>query len=165
MKKAHKIAAAVIACFGVGALTAPAYAAGGGSGGSGGGYSANSAGSTDFRRAKALIGAGDYAGAIPKLEKVAREEPDNADVFNLLGFSYRKSGDTGRAAPNYEKALRLNPKHRGALEYQGELFLMLNQPEKAEANLAKINEICWLKCDEARTLENAIAVWRSNNGS
>lgn len=132
----------------------------------GSGYNAtDTSGSSEFRRARALVGEGDYAAAIPKLEKIALDEPDNADVFNLLGFSYRKSGDTDRAAPNYENALRINPKHRGALEYQGELFLMLNQPEKAEANLAKINEICWLKCDEARELENAIAVWRESNGS
>ena len=139
-----------------------AFAAGGGGTGS---YNAGETGSVGFRRARELVGQGNYAEAIPRLEQVALEEPDNADVFNLLGFSYRKSGDTGRAAPNYEKALQLNPKHRGALEYQGELFLMLGQPEKAEANLAKINEICWLKCDEARELENAIAVWRDKNGS
>lgn len=139
----------------------PVYAAGSGSG-----YNSSDTGSTKaFRQARALVGEGDYAAAIPKLEKIALDEPDNADVFNLLGFSYRKTGDTDRAAPNYEMALRINPKHRGALEYQGELFLMLNQPEKAEANLAKINDICWLKCDEARELENAIAVWRTNNGS
>lgn len=163
MTPSRTIAVAFTASLAMGAAAAtPSFAAGGGSGG---GYSVNNTGSSDFRQAKALVGAGDYAAAIPKLEKVAREEPDNADVFNLLGFSYRKSGDTGRAAPNYEKALQINPKHRGALEYQGEMFLTLNQPEKAEANLAKINEICWLKCDEARTLENAIAVWRSNNGS
>ena len=143
------------------AAAAPAIAAGSGSD-----YNSSDTGSTKaFRQARALVGEGDYAAAIPKLEKVALEEPDNADVFNLLGFSYRKTGDTARAAPHYETALRINPKHRGALEYQGELFLMLNQPEKAEANLAKINDICWFKCDEARELENAIAQWRAKNGS
>jgi Flp pilus assembly protein TadD len=144
-----------------GAAITPAMAAGSGSSYN----SSDTGGSVDVRRARALVAEGDYAAAIPKLEKVALAEPDNADVFNLLGFSYRKSGDTGRAAPNYETALRINPRHRGALEYQGELFLMLNQPEKAEANLAKIDDIFWLKCDEARDLENAIAVWRTQNGS
>ncbi|MGB0854274.1 MAG: tetratricopeptide repeat protein [Pikeienuella sp.] len=164
MKLSSKaFAALLVAAVVAGPAATPAFAAGTGYGSSSGGGDINK--SSDFRRAKALVAAGDYAAAIPKLEQVALQEPDNADVFNMLGFSYRKSGDTDRAAPNYEKALQLNPKHRGALEYQGELFLTLNQPEKAEANLAKINEICWLKCDEARELENAIALWREANGS
>ena len=48
-----------------------------------------------------------------------------ADKFNLLGFTARKSGDYVSAATFYEKALSLDPKHIRALEYQGELFLQL----------------------------------------
>ena len=40
------------------------------------------------------------------------------------------------------KALKLDPKHTGALEYQGVLFIKLNQIDKAKANLALIKTIC-----------------------
>ena len=52
---------------------------------------------------------------------------------NLLGFAYRKTGRWTRR-PYYEQALRLDPKHKGTLEYQGELFLMLKDKASAEAN-------------------------------
>ncbi len=53
-------------------------------------------------------------------------------------FSYRKTGDLDRAASHYDQALKLDPKHKGALEYQGELFLMQGNRAAAEANLAKL---------------------------
>lgn len=136
-----------------------------GSGGSDGGYSSSSSDTSAFNQAKQLVNAGEYTAAIPKLRAVTVSEPTNADAFNLLAFSYRKSGDLDNAAPNYAKALELNPKHRGALEYQGEMYLQLGQVEKAEANLQRIDDICWLTCDEERQLQNAIAEWRAKNGS
>ena len=47
---------------------------------------------------------------------------DDADVFNLLGFALRKSGDYGKALTYYQKALDLDPEHKGAHEYLGELY-------------------------------------------
>jgi tetratricopeptide (TPR) repeat protein len=147
----------------IAASTSFAFAAGSGS--SSGGYSSSSNDTSVFGDAKKLVNAGEYVAAIPKLKSVTVSEPRNADAFNLLAFSYRKSGDLDNAAPNYAKALELNPKHRGALEYQGEMYLQLGQVEKAEANLQRIDDICWLSCDEERQLQNAIAEWRANNGS
>lgn len=39
------------------------------------------------------IDAGDYAGAIAALQKLLAEDPNDADVLNLLGYSHRLSGD------------------------------------------------------------------------
>ncbi|MGB0505351.1 MAG: tetratricopeptide repeat protein [Pikeienuella sp.] len=141
------------------------FALAAGSGSSSGGYSSTSNDTSAFGDAKKLVNAGEYTAAIPKLKAVTVSEPGNADAFNLLAFSYRKSGDLDNAAPNYAKALELNPKHRGALEYQGEMYLQLGQVEKAEANLQRIDDICWLSCDEERQLQNAIDEWRAKNGS
>ena len=58
-----------------------------------------------------------------------------ADKYNLLGFTARKSGDLNAAAEYYKKALEINPKHIQALEYQGELYLQLGEMEKAKKNL------------------------------
>ena len=79
-----------------------------------------------------------------------------ADKYNLLGFTARKSGDLNAAAEYYNKALKINPKHIQALEYQGELYLQLGEMEKAKKNLEKIKTICWFICKEKKMLEEAI---------
>ena len=79
-----------------------------------------------------------------------------ADKYNLLGFTARKSGDLNAAAEYYKKALEINPKHIQALEYQGELYLQLGEMEKAKKNLKKIKTICWFICKEKKMLEEAI---------
>ena len=61
------------------------------------------------------------------------------------------------AGVHYKRALEINPKHKGALEYQGELFLMHGNKEAAQANLAKLDKICWLGCDVYDDLKKAIA--------
>lgn len=120
---------------------------------------------SDYRTAAQYVDAGRYADAIPLLMKVAKAEPENADAFSLLGYSYRKSGDLDRSGVAYRQALSLKPRHLNALEYQGELFLMLGQVDKAEANLQRISKQCLFVCEQERLLKAAIAEWRKNNGS
>ena len=49
----------------------------------------------------------------------------------------------------YAYALRLNPNHLGALEYQGELFVQTDRIAKAKANLAKLQGLCG-NCEDAQ---------------
>ena len=79
-----------------------------------------------------------------------------ADKYNLLGFTARKSGDLNVAAEYYKNALEINPEHIQALEYQGELYLQLGEIEQAKKNLEKIKTICWFICKEKKMLEEAI---------
>jgi len=101
-------------------------------------------------------GSDDYADAIIQLEAAEKSTPKDADVQNLLGFAHRKSGQLNKAAAYYSSALTLDPKHKGALEYQGELFLMLGDKASAEKNLQKLDKICWLGCSELDDLRTAI---------
>lgn len=124
-----------------------------------------SGGSPAFQTAATLVKSGQFDKALPRLEALAVAESDNADVFNLLGFSRRKTGDLEGAGAAYARALALEPRHIGALEYQGELFLMLDDVAGAEANLEKLDGICWLGCDAERELKAAIAKWKAARGS
>ncbi len=156
-------------CFGLAialflVLSGPAFAAGGGGGGRGGADDSTAGGSwgtpskdPDVAAAEKRIETSDYAGAISLLEKAIRYNPRNADAFNLLAFSQRKSGDLESAAKNYQAALAIDPDHKGALEYQGELFLMLDQPERAQANLDRLDSLCFFGCDPYYELKEAIA--------
>ena len=131
-------------------VSLPAVAAGGGD------YSSTASKSAAYNKAVALIKAENYLDAITKLKKAKQSAKDDADIQNLLGFSYRKLGNLDEAATHYNKALDLDPKHKGALEYQGELFLMLGDKAAAEDNLEKLDKICWLECDELDELRAAI---------
>ena len=110
----------------------------------------------DLSAVRAKIKAKDYKSAIVDLTKIT-DTTQHADVFNLLGFSYRKSGDLKSGATWYAKALDFDPNHKGALEYQGELYVEIGQMEKARANLAKLVALCPTGCEEREDLEKAIA--------
>ena len=107
--------------------------------------------------ANSNIDAGNYVSAIRILRGVVKEDRRNADAYNLLGFASRKLDRYNDAKRFYGKALRISARHLGALEYQGELFLILNQPAKARANLALLLSICGATCDEYLDLKRDIA--------
>lgn len=109
-----------------------------------------------FRNGSMLVEYEMYEDAITYLLKADKEEPNNADINNLLGFSYRKLGQYSKANHYYQKALRIDPKHRGALEYLGELYLETNQLSKAKQQLARLDEVCLLRCAEYNKLKQAI---------
>ena len=136
-------------------VSLPAVAAGGGD------YSSTASKPEAYNEAVALIKAENYLDAISKLKKAEQSAKDDADIQNLLGFSFRKSGKLDEAATHYDKALNLDPKHKGALEYQGELFLMLGDKAAAEDNLEKLDKICWLGCEELDELRAAIEKFSS----
>src|SRR5262245_6712739 len=99
--------------------------AGGGGGGGGGEASQTPAKpeDPDYSAGVKAINAKQYAAAIPLLQKATARDGTNADAFNMLAYATRKNGDPAGAIPIYEKALAIDPKHRGAHEYIGEAYL------------------------------------------
>src|SRR5256886_15087714 len=75
----------------------------------------------DLTSVRAKIKAKDYKAAIAELTPML-ETHQHADVYNLMGFSLRKTGDYKQAYTFYRKALEFDPEHKGALEYLGELY-------------------------------------------
>jgi Flp pilus assembly protein TadD len=109
----------------------------------------------DLRRARAAIQAHDYKTALQELKALEPLYP-HPDVYNLMGYALRKSGDRPQAMIYYNKALALDPSHKGALEYQGELYIELGQLDKAQENLRKLDRLCSLGCEEEADLKAAI---------
>ena len=114
-------------------------------------------GAPDLTAVRAKIKASDYKGAIADLNGLIDKGTQDADVYNLLGFSLRKSGDIKTAWTFYKKALESDPDHKGALEYQGELFVQTGDLDKARDNAAKLAKLCPKGCEELEDLQKAIA--------
>ncbi len=112
-----------------------------------------------------LIENENYQQAITELGEALREDPDNADMLNLMAYSQRKLKHFDIAMDYYQQALSIDPQHRGANEYLGELYLQLGQPEKAEERLQVLDKECFFGCDEFDELEAAIKEYRKQNPS
>jgi Flp pilus assembly protein TadD len=109
------------------------------------------------------VKAKDWEKAIVQFKLATVQEPKNADTYNMLAYSYRKQAkpDLPKAFENYNLALKLDPKHKGALEYIGEAYLMDNKPAEAEKHLALLATICGNKtCEEYEDLAKAIAEYK-----
>ena len=106
--------------------------------------------------ARADIDAEAWDSAIAKLKLIVDADNTNADAYNLLGYALRHTGANERAMQAYTRALTLDPQHTGALEYQGVLFVILGDLDKANANLDKIEAICGTSCEEYEDLAEAI---------
>ncbi|MBX2830732.1 MAG: tetratricopeptide repeat protein [Rhodospirillales bacterium] len=115
-----------------------------------------SEGGTDLSAVSELVETGMYDMAIDKVEAMLKDDPDNADLYNYLAYSQRKLGELDSAAQNYERALMINPEHIGALEYQGELFLLTGKPDMARESLARLEQICGTDCAEYKELSGKI---------
>lgn len=112
---------------------------------------------------KALAGQ-DFSTALRELNVAVREAPQNADVHNLMGYSYRKRAnpDLTKAFEHYYTALRIDPKHKGAHEYIGQAYLMEKRLPQAEQHLVELEKICGgTACAEYQSLGKAIADFKA----
>ena len=110
----------------------------------------------DLTSVRAKIKAKDYRGALAELAPML-ETHQHADVYNLMGFSLRKTGDYKQAYTFYQKALDFDPEHKGAHEYLGELYVETGQIERAREQLAVLQKLCPSGCEELGDLQEAIA--------
>ena len=108
------------------------------------------------------IAAKQWPQAIAELQRI--NDVSSADWNNLMGYSLRKATppDLVGSERFYDEALRINPKHRGALEYSGELYLMKGDLASAEKRLTTLDKLCLLPCEEYTDLKKAVARFKAN---
>ena len=111
---------------------------------------------TDLTAIRSLIASKNFSSALASLKIADRNYPNNADINNLLGYSARNLKQNKAAATYYTKALRINPNHLGALEYQGELFMVTKKISAAKRNLAKVERLCGVNCEGYLDLKKAM---------
>ena len=152
-----RLVAVALCCL----LAAPPLLAAGGGGGGGAEADDPAKQTGPYKDAMDAIQAGRYAQAIPVLEKWVAGHSKDADGFNWLGYAYRKTGQLEPAFKAYNRALGIDPQHRGAHEYIGEAYLMANQPDKAERHEKILAQLCPASCEELTDLRAAIAAYKT----
>jgi tetratricopeptide (TPR) repeat protein len=107
----------------------------------------------------------DYTTAIRCFEDVVVRDARNANAYNWLAYSIRQNGDAARSIPIYEKALAIDPKHKGAHEYIGEAFLALGNLPKAKEHLTVLDKLCFFPCEEYSDLKKAVQDYERSGGT
>lgn len=111
---------------------------------------------SELAKIRDLIAKKNFTAALAALKIADKDFANNADINNLLGYSARNLKQYANAATYYTKALKIDPNHLGALEYQGELFMLTKKSAQAKKNLAKLKTLCGLTCEEYLDLKKAI---------
>ncbi len=115
----------------------------------------------DYAAGKAAMDKKNWPEAVKRFHQAALRDPESADLHNYLGFSYRNLKQMDLAFKFYKRSIELNPRHRGAHEYIGEAYLMVNDLANAEKHLAALRNICLLPCEELADLEKAVKEYRT----
>lgn len=86
----------------------------------------------DFARAVSLVARQDFAGAVPMLEQVLRDNPDMSDGWESLAQSLQKLGRRDEALAAYEKAMSLSGGAGHVAIATGTLLLDMGRLAEAE---------------------------------
>lgn len=109
----------------------------------------------ELQKARESIAKKNWAAAVAVLEPYTKNNTNDADGFNLLGYSYRNIKRYDESLVAYKKALEIDPKHRGAHEYIGIAYIQMSQLANAKVHLDALDKICTLSCEEYRDLKKA----------
>ena len=110
-----------------------------------------------YADAQADIARGDYDAALRRLNALTRAEPGLADAWNATGYASRKLGRWQASLGAYQRALALDPRHKAANAYLGELYLQTDRLDDARGRLARLEALCPEGCDELEELRAAFA--------
>lgn len=111
---------------------------------------------TQYFASVSLINKGEYQAAFNDLALTTAAAGPHPDVTTYMGYTQRKMGNYDLAKNYYAMALAVDPQHKGANEYLGELYVETGEMEKAQVQLAKLEEICTFGCIEEDELRGWI---------
>lgn len=114
------------------------------------------AGDRAYLTAVALINDARYPEALESLRSAQSAFGPHPDVLTYIGYTYRKLGRSDRAETYYRQALDIDPAHRGATEYYGELKVERGDMAGARRMLARLDDICGFGCPQAEDLRRWI---------
>lgn len=111
-----------------------------------------------------------FIDATPHLDAALQQFPDDTDILKYEGFAHRMIAKsyTGAAHDSelrlantyYHRALDIDPDRKDFLEFMGELYLEMDDPQAARAKLAALVQQCPNGCAEHDRLAASLAVYR-----
>ena len=113
-----------------------------------------------YVRAVSLINERRWDDALASLDKAETALGPHPDILTYKGYVWRKKGDWTKAEDFYRQALAIDPDHRGATEYYGELKVLKGDMPGAKAMLARLDRVCTYGCAEAVELR----LWIDHGG-
>jgi len=112
--------------------------------------------SNTYFTAISQINQGKYQEAFNDLSIATAIAGPHPDITTYMGFTQRKLGNYETAKSFYAMALEVDPNHKGANEYLGELYVETGELDLAKVQLAKLEEICSFGCVEEEELRGWI---------
>ena len=112
-----------------------------------------------YAEAKALVKNKKFDKAVVMLEELLKDKKNanNPDILNDYAFSLRNLKQFDKAEKFYLAALKIDPKHVGANEYLGELYLQTKRPEQAK-KILEILKNC--NCEEYKELKEKVEKYK-----
>ena len=112
-----------------------------------------------YAEAKTLVKSKKFDKAVVMLEELLKDKKNanNPDILNDYAFSLRNLKQFDKAEKFYLAALKIDPKHVGANEYLGELYLQTKRPEQAK-KILEILKNC--NCEEYKELKEQVEKYK-----
>ena len=112
-----------------------------------------------YAEAKTLVKSKKFDKAAVMLEELLKDSKNasNPDILNDYAYSLRNLKQFEKAEKFYLAALKIDPKHLGANEYLGELYLLTKRPEEAKKRL-EVLKTC--NCEEYKELKEKIEKYK-----
>ncbi|WP_456396114.1 tetratricopeptide repeat protein [Desulfurobacterium sp.] len=91
--------------------------------------------------ATSLLNLREYNKVIPVIKRITTLNPDNPNVYFLLGVTYELTGQKKKAVKAYEKSLDLFPENTTVIEQLAILYLRLGKLEEAKAYFERLYQL------------------------
>jgi tetratricopeptide (TPR) repeat protein len=108
-----------------------------------------------YESGRQLALAGKYDDALATFAKIKNQ--NDAKVLTMIGYSKRKLGDLAAGMAYYQQALALEPDNLYTHEYLGEGYVQTGQIGEAKLQLARLETLCGMTCEQYQDLAKAIA--------
>ena len=112
-----------------------------------------------------FIDQGQYEEAKQNLLIIIKNNKQDAEVYNLLGYTERQLQNYIIAIKYYKMALSIKKDFIGAHHYIAMAYLELDDIENAKYHLNQLDLICLFGCEEFFEVKNKIALYEANYDS
>ncbi len=110
-----------------------------------------------------FIDQGQYEEAKQNLLIIIKKNQQDAEAYNLLGYTERQLQNYIEAINYYKKALNINKDYIGAHHYIAMAYLELDDLDNAKYHLNQLDLICLFGCEDFFEVKNKIEFYEANN--